>query len=118
MVRFKIEVGHNHGVTPGDIVGAIANEAGIDSQYIGHIQLGDDVSTVDLPDGMPKEIFQHLKKVRVRQQPLNLQPIKGAGSKPARRRSAPSTVSPTKPKAKKTRTITTKSKGKRRTSTK
>jgi ATP-dependent RNA helicase DeaD len=122
MVRFKIEVGHNHGVTPGDIVGAIANEAGIDSQYIGHIQLGDDFSTVDLPDGMPKEIFEHLKRVRVRQNPLNIQPVKGKasapGSKPPRRSAKSTTTLSTKPAAKKARASVSKEKGKRRTSTK
>lgn len=72
MVRYRIEVGKSHGATPKDIVGAIANEAEIDSEYIGHIKLYDDFSTVDLPDGMPKELFQFLKKVRVRQQRLDI----------------------------------------------
>jgi ATP-dependent RNA helicase DeaD len=73
MVTYRIEVGKNHGVMPKDIVGAIANEAGIDSQNIGRIKLSDDFSTVDLPGGMPKDIFQHLKnKVRVCQQPMKL----------------------------------------------
>lgn len=72
MVSYRIEVGREHGVTPGNIVGAIANEAGIDSQHIGHIKLYDEFSTVDLPDGMPKEIFKHLKNVRVMQQCLNI----------------------------------------------
>ena len=73
MVTYRMEVGKNHGVMPKDIVGAIANEAGIESQNIGRIKLNDDYSTVDLPEGMPKEIFQHLKnKVRVCQQPMKL----------------------------------------------
>lgn len=73
METYRLAVGHNHEVKPGDIVGAIANEADIDSAYIGRIQLFDDYSTVDLPKGMPKELFQHLKKVRVRNHPLNLE---------------------------------------------
>ena len=60
------------GVKPGDIVGAIANEAGIESRYIGHIRLHDDHSTVDLPEGMPPEMLQHLQTVRVRNQPMYL----------------------------------------------
>jgi ATP-dependent RNA helicase DeaD len=71
-VRYRIEVGRRHEATPGDIVGAIANEAGIDSQFIGQIRLYDDYSTVDLPEGMPAEVFRQLKQVRVRQQPLNI----------------------------------------------
>ncbi len=70
--RYRLEVGHAHGVKPGNIVGAIANEAGIDSQYIGHIKIHDDYSTVDLPDQMPKEIFQILRKARVAGRKLNL----------------------------------------------
>lgn len=71
-VRYRLEVGHQHGATPQNIVGAIANEAGIESRYIGRIEIHEDYSTVDLPDGMPRDIFQHLKKVRVRQYPLNI----------------------------------------------
>ncbi|WP_299975233.1 DEAD/DEAH box helicase [uncultured Pseudoteredinibacter sp.] len=70
-VNYRLDVGREHGVRPGDIVGAIANEAGIDSEYIGRINLHDDYSTVDLPEGMPKEIFHHLKKMRIRQQVSN-----------------------------------------------
>lgn len=70
-INYRLDVGREHGVRPGDIVGAIANEAGIDSDYIGRINLHSDYSTVDLPEGMPKEIFQQLRKMRVRQQPSN-----------------------------------------------
>ncbi|MDH5325214.1 MAG: DEAD/DEAH box helicase [Gammaproteobacteria bacterium] len=72
MLGYRLEVGETHGATARDIVGAIANEAGLDSQYIGRIRIYDNYSTVDLPEGMPKEIFQHLKKVRVQQKPLNI----------------------------------------------
>jgi len=71
--RFRIQVGRQHGVTPGHIVGAIANEAGIDSHNIGRIQLYDTYSTVDLPRGMPRHILQHLQKVRIYQQRLAIQ---------------------------------------------
>jgi len=72
MERFRIEVGHDHGVKPGNIVGAIANEAGLDSKYIGHIDIRDQYSLVELPVGMPKEIFQDLKKTRVCSRPLRI----------------------------------------------
>ena len=88
MVTYRMEVGKNHGVMPKDIVGAIANEAGIESQHIGHIKLHDEFSTVDLPEGMPKEIYQHLKnKVRVCQQPMKLSVLgdKPEGRKPRKR---------------------------------
>lgn len=63
--RYRIEVGRDHDVQPGNIVGAIANEAGIDGHQIGHIEINDDHSLVDLPTGMPKDIFQDLVKARV-----------------------------------------------------
>lgn len=81
LVRYRIEVGSSHGASPGDIVGAMTNEAGIESEFIGHIDMQDEHSTVDLPDGMPKEIFQHLKRVRVRQQPMKIEQVSGLGDK-------------------------------------
>src|SRR5690606_40840647 len=56
MKRYRIEVGYAHQVSPREIVGAIANEAGIEGKHIGQITIFDDFTTVDLPDGMPKEI--------------------------------------------------------------
>ena len=57
---------------PGNIVGAIANEAGIDAKHIGRISIYDDHSTVDLPADMPAEIFKELKKVWVSGQTLKI----------------------------------------------
>ena len=72
MERYRIEVGHDHGVQPTNIVGAIANEVGLDFSSIGHIKLYDDHSMVDLPKGLSKANFQHLIKVRVCHKPLNI----------------------------------------------
>ena len=72
METFRIEVGHRHGVKPGNIVGAIANEAELESRYIGRIDIRDDFSLIDLPEGMPREIMDHLKRVRVAGQPLRI----------------------------------------------
>jgi ATP-dependent RNA helicase DeaD len=65
MQRYRIEVGNNHKVRPANIVGAIANEAGLDSKHIGRIDIRDDYSVVDLPAGMPKDILNTLKKAWV-----------------------------------------------------
>ncbi len=65
METFRVEVGHVHGVKPGNIVGAIANEAGVESSFIGRIEIENEYSLVDLPAGMPKEIFRDLQKVWV-----------------------------------------------------
>jgi ATP-dependent RNA helicase DeaD len=72
MQRFRIEVGHVHHVKPGNIVGAIANEAGLDSKRIGRVDIRDDYSLVDLPSGMPADILQHLKGVWVVGQQLRI----------------------------------------------
>ncbi len=72
MERYRIEVGKDHNVEPKNIVGAIANEAGLESQYIGRIQLYDNYSTVDLPEGMPKDVYKHLKRVWVCGRQLNI----------------------------------------------
>lgn len=65
MERFRLAVGRNHGVKVGNIVGAIANEAGLESKYIGRINIFGDYSTVDLPEGMPNNVFQALKNAWV-----------------------------------------------------
>jgi ATP-dependent RNA helicase DeaD len=72
MEMFRIEVGHSDGVKPGNIVGAIANETGIDGDHIARIKIEENYSTVELPAGMPKDLFQALKKVRVVGKPLNI----------------------------------------------
>ena len=83
---YRIEVGHAHGVQPGNIVGAIANEAGLDGRDIGHIDIREDHSLVDLPAGMPKEIVDNLQAVRVRGTELRISRIH---SGPARSERAP-----------------------------
>jgi ATP-dependent RNA helicase DeaD len=79
---FRLEVGHTHGVKPGNIVGAIANEAGLEGRHIGHVDIRDDHTFVDLPAGMPRDIFRNLKKVRVVGQELRISRVDG---KPPRR---------------------------------
>ncbi len=80
MQRYRLSVGHNHKVKPGNIVGAIANEAGLDSKNIGRINIFDDHSLVDLPKGMPKEVFDDLKGAWVSGQKLNIVPADNDGS--------------------------------------
>ncbi|OGT72286.1 MAG: hypothetical protein A3H44_10605 [Gammaproteobacteria bacterium RIFCSPLOWO2_02_FULL_57_10] len=86
MERFRIHVGHKDGVTPREVVGAIANEAEIEGRYIGHIRIYDDYCTVDLPGGMPPEVMQILKKTHVCSKPLMIEPVsKTSYDKPAER---------------------------------
>jgi len=111
---YRIEVGKRHGVKPGNIVGAITNEAGLDGRYIGHIDIRDTHSFVDMPGGMPNDIFQDLKKVRVAGQKLNITRQGEAPEAPARtgstgdkssrkkvKKPGPIKPRPSKPKSKK-----------------
>lgn len=72
MERYRIEVGRRHGINPRDIVGAISNEAGLDSKYIGTIEINRDFSFVDLPSGMPKGIYKTLKKTWLRSRKMEI----------------------------------------------
>ncbi len=78
---YRLEVGRSHHVKPGDIVGCIANEADLDSKYIGQISLYDEFSTVDLPEGMPPETFQALRDVFIRGQKIELKLDTKSGNK-------------------------------------
>jgi ATP-dependent RNA helicase DeaD len=90
MERFRIEVGHDHDVQPGNIVGAIANEAGLDAEHIGHVDIRDKFSFVELPEGMPKAVFNDLKNVWVSGQKLKISRLDGGedGEKSFRKASA------------------------------
>ncbi len=88
---YRVEVGHSNGVQPGNLVGAITNEAGLASSNIGRIEIYDDYSTVELPEGMPKEVFRLLKKVWVSGRQLEISrmgtapppsPVKKRGAAP------------------------------------
>ncbi len=72
MERFRIEVGWRDRVKPGNIVGAIANEAGITGRSIGRIRIFDAHSTVDLPKGMPEEVFSDLQRLKVMNRELQI----------------------------------------------
>ncbi|CAB5501268.1 DEAD-box ATP-dependent RNA helicase DeaD (= CshA) (EC [Bathymodiolus thermophilus thioautotrophic gill symbiont] len=72
MCRYRIDVGNNNNVKPGNILGAVANEADIDSEYIGSIQIFDNFSTIDLPNEMPQEVLEMLRKTVVCSMRLNM----------------------------------------------
>jgi len=72
MERFRIEVGWRDRVKPGNIVGAIANESGLAGRSIGKIRIFDAHSTVDLPKGMPDDVFADLRRLRVMNKELQI----------------------------------------------
>ena len=75
MRRYKVAVGHKDKIKPGNVLGAIANEAEISSEFIGAIQIFQDFTTVDLPDEMTKETLQILKNIRVFDKKLNIEEL-------------------------------------------
>jgi ATP-dependent RNA helicase DeaD len=104
METFRIEVGSVHSIKPGNIVGAIANEADIEGVHIGRVDIREDHSYVDLPEGMPKEIFKQLQRVRVAGRELRISRIAEKPPKPPRATlgrhlsAGPREVRPAKPK--------------------
>ncbi|MEO2036213.1 MAG: DEAD/DEAH box helicase, partial [Planctomycetaceae bacterium] len=76
MDRYRIAVGWQDGVKPGNIVGAVANEGGIDGEAIGAIRIYSTYSTIDLPEGMPAQVRQALQTTRVAGRPLQLRPYR------------------------------------------
>ncbi|WP_435686512.1 DEAD/DEAH box helicase [Sedimenticola selenatireducens] len=104
METYRLQVGSKHGVTPREVVGALANEAGLDGAYIGQIQIAEDHTLVDLPEGMPGDVFKHLQRVYVCNQPLRLKPVKPhqAGTKAQPDKAKKAKKRDKKPKHKKT----------------
>jgi len=80
MQRYRLEVGEEHGVKAGNIVGAIANELGLESEFISQVKIMENYSTVDLPEGMPKAIFDDLQKIRVCGKALEATPLSDASA--------------------------------------
>ncbi|MFC5060981.1 DEAD/DEAH box helicase [Actinomycetospora atypica] len=85
---YRIEVGHNQRVKPGAIVGAIANEAGLDSAHIGHIDIRTDHTLVELPADVPEAVVKRLQRARVAGRPMGLSrstETAGSGPRPDKR---------------------------------
>jgi len=86
---YRVEVGRSRGVQPGNLVGAIANEIGLDGRRIGRIEIHEEHSLVELPATLPRRLLKQLQSVRVGGLPLRISeapdaPATGAG-RPRRR---------------------------------
>jgi ATP-dependent RNA helicase DeaD len=77
-ITWRLEVGHRHGATPGNIVGAIANEARLAGQQINGVDVRATYSLVRLPAMLPQAVIERLSKVRIRGQALALDQSGGA----------------------------------------
>ena len=74
MMRYRVEVGYRDRVKPGNLVGAIANESGLQGRMIGRIQIFDAHSLVDLPKGMPEDVYNALRRLKVMNRELQITP--------------------------------------------
>jgi ATP-dependent RNA helicase DeaD len=72
MVRFFIDAGRRGGVRPGDLVGAIANEAGIPGKSIGAIDIYDRFSFVEVPAQYKDQVLDRMRRTTIRNQPISI----------------------------------------------
>ncbi len=71
-VRLRMEVGRRDGIRPADVVGSIANEAGISGRDIGPIDIRDDVTFVSIPAGSVDLVLDKVGRAKFRGRPVNL----------------------------------------------
>ncbi len=98
MDRYRIEVGRKHDAMPKDIVGALTNETELKFENIGQIKIFDSFSTIELPKGMPKEVFKQIQNIRVRNHKMliSVDQKPARGGKPERERKGPTGKGPAK----------------------
>ncbi|WP_163575016.1 DEAD/DEAH box helicase [Halomonas faecis] len=86
MTRYRVAVGHKDGVKPGQLVGALANEGGIEGNRIGRIDIRNAFSVVELPSSLPASILAKMARARVAGRPLEISEDNGAPERAPRRR--------------------------------
>ncbi|HXT65744.1 MAG TPA: DEAD/DEAH box helicase [Nitrospiraceae bacterium] len=68
MAKVYIGAGREAGIRPGDLVGAIANESGLNSNVIGAVEVMDRFSLVEVPEVLAREIIETLSRTRIKGQ--------------------------------------------------
>ena len=86
MVRYRIEIGRNHHVSADEIKAVLINESGVDRNSIGYLDIRSNYTLIDLPPGMPPDIFQLLQEVEIKQQPLQIKRVNSSRKRPWQRR--------------------------------
>ncbi|WP_136253437.1 DEAD/DEAH box helicase [Onishia niordana] len=86
MTRYRIAVGHKDGVKPGQLVGALANEGGIEGARIGRIDIRNAFSVVELPSNLPASILTKMARAKVGGRPLEISEDSGGSPERAPRR--------------------------------
>ncbi|MBZ9537532.1 DEAD/DEAH box helicase [Modicisalibacter tunisiensis] len=86
MTRYRVAVGHRDGIKPGQLVGALANEGGIEGGRIGRIDIRNAFSVVELPSSLPTSILAKMARARVGGRALEIAEDHGAPERAPRRR--------------------------------
>jgi hypothetical protein len=75
-VRYRLDVGSRHGITEDQLLATLIEESGVDRQRIERLDMRDSFTLVDLPDGMPADIFQLLGEATINGHSLNIKRIR------------------------------------------
>lgn len=85
MTRLFLNVGRNQSIRPQDIVGAIANEAGIPGRSIGAIDILDTYTFVDVPADVTDRVISAINSASIKGRPVNAEVARpGGGGSPDR----------------------------------
>lgn len=76
MVYYRLAVGAKHNVSVDEIKQVFVTEAGVDIKMIGEVTIHFYYSLIELPEGMPTDIYQLLTTVSLHQQKLNIKRLK------------------------------------------
>jgi DbpA RNA binding domain len=85
LVRYRLDLGHQHKVTLDELKKVLVEESGVDIKNIANLRMQDCYTLIDLPDEMPQEIFHHLKTVEINGQKLNIRRVKPRNKKRSKR---------------------------------
>lgn len=81
-VRYRLDVGSQHNVSKEQIQAVLIEESGVDKKRIGRIDIRHNYTLVELPDGMPADIFQLLSEATVADRKLALKRVKSNRRRP------------------------------------
>lgn len=75
-VRYRLDVGTHHKISEEQLIAVLIEESGVDRKRIERVDMRETYTLVDLPEGMPADIFQLLSEAAVAGRPLNIKRVK------------------------------------------
>ncbi|QSX07535.1 DEAD/DEAH box helicase [Alkalibacter rhizosphaerae] len=76
MAKLFINVGKNHQIRPGDVVGSIAGETGVSGSSIGSIDIFDDYTYVEIPEEYADQVLEIMSKNTIKGTKINIERAK------------------------------------------